>query len=127
MSKKDKYYAVNQDCAGYYNSIEEVKRDLENFIPYGEKSLTYDNKIVVYELNGKDESDLSFDDIVFEFYDNKLHYFHSGRVVNYIVPKPKQLETYKLYADGKFYDVKAYSLVRARKILRDYLKKRRNK
>jgi hypothetical protein len=128
-SKKDKYYAVNQDCANWYNTLDEVKRDLINFIPYGQESLSEDEKVVVYSLENinkdpdLDYSDLGYDDIVFEFYDNKLHYFHSSKVVDYIQPKPKEIKEFKcLGKDGKYYNVKAYSKVQANQLLRKYLK-----
>lgn len=129
IESKDKYYAVNRDGAGYYSTLDEVKRDLINFIPYGEDSLSEDNKVIVYSLDSVEDfdsgiSDLSYDDIVFEFYDNKLHY-HSGKVVTYNVPKPKEKKEYRLLgSDGKYYLVKGFTKIEAQRALRDYLKGR---
>ena len=124
-----KYYAVNQDCGGYYDTLDEVKRDLVNFIPYGQDSLSEDEKIVVYSLSeinkdpNLDEGDLSYDDAVFEFYDNKLHYVHTGKVVDYKEPKPKEIQTFRILGkNNKYYDVKAYSKREASALLNKYLK-----
>lgn len=126
---KYRYYAVNQDCANWYDTLDEVKRDLTSFIPYGQDSLSENEKIVVYSLAevNKDpdlsESDLSYDDIVFEFYDNKIHYFHTGKVVDYVQPKPKEKQEYSLQgSDGKWYKVKAFGKVEAKQMLKQYLK-----
>ena len=128
---KYKYYAVNQDCANWYNTLDEVKRDLMNFVPNGQDALSEDEKIVVYSLENinkysdLDEGDLDSSDIVFEFYDNKLHYFHTGRVVDYVEPKPREIQEFKcLGKDGKYYLVKAYTKVQANQILRKYLEEK---
>lgn len=128
---KYRYYAVNQDCANWYNTLDEVKRDLMNFVPYGQDALSEDEKIVVYSLESinkypdLDVGDLDSSDIVFEFYDNKLHYFHTGRVVDYVEPKPREIQEFKcLGKDGKYYYVKAYTKVQANQILRKYLEEK---
>ena len=129
IESKDKYYAVNRDSTGYYSTLDEVKRDLINFIPYGEDNLSEDNKVIVYSLDSVEDfdsgiSDLSYDDIVFEFYDNKLHY-NSGKVVTYNVPNPKEKKEYRLLgSDGKYYLVKGFTKIDAQRALRDYLKGR---
>ena len=130
IESKDKYYAVNRDSAGYYSTLDEVKRDLINFIPYGEDSLSEENKVIVYSLGSVKDfdngvTDLSYDDEIFEFYDNKLHYTHSGKVVNYVPPKPKGKKEYRLLgSDGKYYLVKGFTKIDAQRALRDYLKGR---
>lgn len=130
-SKKYKYYAVNQDCANWYDTLDEVKRDLMSFVPYGQESLPYEERIVVYSLAqiNKDpelsEGDLSYDDMVFEFYDNKIYWYHSGKVEDYKEPKPKEKREYSLLgSDNKWYKVKAFTKAEARKMLNDYLKKK---
>lgn len=128
---KYKYYAVNPDCANWYDTLDEVKRDLMSFVPYGQESLPYEERITVYSLTEinkdpeLDEGDLGYDDIVFEFYDNKIHYAHSDRVVDYKEPKPKEKKEYSLQgSDGLRYKVKAFTKAEAVKALKDYLNKK---
>lgn len=126
---KYRYYAVNQDCANWYDTLDEVKRDLMSFVPYGQDSLPYEERIIVYSLAQinkdpeLDEGDLSYDDMVFEFYDNKIHYSHTDRVVDYKEPKPREIQEFRcLGKDGIYYLVKAYTKVEANQKLRAYLK-----
>ena len=121
---KDKYYALNQDSANYYSNVYDLINDLYTFIPPEQESLSYDDRVIVYKLpaefeTGKDEAELSYDDVYFEFYDNKIH-FADGRVQNYHKPEKK---TYTITgSDNKRYNVKAYTKWEAEKILKDYLK-----
>lgn len=124
---KYKYFAVSRDGEGWYDSLYEVKKDLINFIPYGEDSLSEEDRVVVYDLKdapideygNQDVSDLT--DYIFEFYDNKL-YYRNGKIVDYVVPKEKEFKTYKLLgSDNKYYNVKAFTKLEAIKKLKKYL------
>lgn len=129
---KYKYRAVSKEGGGWYDSLYEVKRDLVNFIPYGQDSIDYDERVVVYDIsdapiNEYGEQDISdITDHVFEFYDNKL-YYNDGRVVNYTRPEDKKIKTYTILgSDGKYYNVKAYTKIEASRSLTNYLKNKKN-
>lgn len=118
---KYKYFATDDSDVGYYDTITAAKKDLKNF---GEEK-EYDERVILYSLqNVEDVSDLTAEDIVFEFYEGKLHY-PNGRTVNYIDPdtKPKKLKLYTVTgSNGVIYSVKAYSRARAKQIAEDYIK-----
>lgn len=122
---RDKYYAVSRDGADYYSTALDVVNNLHTFIPPEQESLSSENRVVVYKLpagfeTGRDEADLSYDDVYFEFYDNKLHY-SDGRVVKY--HKPEKKNYLIAGSDGKKYNVKAYTKLEAERILKNYLKR----
>lgn len=121
---RDKYYAVNRDSANYYATAQECINDLWSFVPPDDEMLDEENRVVVYKLPegfGKyiDESDLSYDDIYMEFYNNKL-YFSNGTIVNY--KKPVKKEYVITGSDNKKYKVTAFNKAEAEKILRNYLR-----
>ena len=121
---KDRYYAVNQDSANYYSTAQDCINDLHSFIPPDMEMLDEENRVIVYKLpegfgTNVTESDLSYDDIYFEFYNNKL-YFSNGNIINY--KKPTKKEYLLTGSDNRKYKVTAFNKVEAEKILRNYLK-----
>lgn len=121
---KDRYYAVNQDSANYYSTAQDCINDLYTFIPPDMEMLDEEHRVIVYKLpegfgTNVTESDLSYDDIYLEFYNNKL-YFSNGSIINY--KKPTKKEYILTGSDNRKYKVMAFNKVEAEKILRNYLK-----
>lgn len=70
MARKDKYYAVNKDCADFYTNLKDCIREIKKGYLGNERTIIY--KLPKDFKEVCEVSQLSFDDEVMEFENCKL-------------------------------------------------------